>query len=1120
MTGITQTIPSFVQGISGQPDELKLPGQVNDLVNAIPDVARGLIKRPGARLVNHITDDTSGRWFNINRDRSEQYVGQVLTDGTVNIWGCNDGAGYPVVYSPKPVNINSNAEPLVIAPADAGNTLYPNCDVNAYTADLNEYRRLQNLVSEQEELVEQNRTAANNLLSQNFDTIYYEVDYINEGAVEYKITTGYSTIHGDINKPTGATLGRKIQSDVYHVAASQYLAAIDGSGDTEFSNRLYEESTGVKGDIYEYVINSFPQSEYDGYVAAKTAAETQLATLIPQRNTAKTSWESEASNCAITANPFGASLTHSETSDTSVLLDYLKHDDPEDLQFLTINDFTFVSNRKIKPSTSKSALNERQHEGFIELKNLAYSRDYSVSFNTIASSQTPLQTITSAASVSVNKVNWADDNANCQYTAIQNFNENHPTDSNKTGLNFQIETRGQAVLKDLNDQYKGYKCEYTTNVRLLSGGQGWEKGDTVEVTMNGATYSITVTEISSRSVLGNLGTATESTPTSGSTIVQPEDVLTDLAAAIAAQTVGITADVIGNGIHVTSATPFQVTTNASDLLNVFTDSINDVSRLPDQCKHGYVVKVANSAELEDDYYLRFIADNGDEGYGVWEETYKPGIDAVFNGYSMPHQIVRMFNASGNVYFIVSPVDWEDRLVGDEITNPTPSFVGKFINKMVLFRNRLGMMSDENIILSRPGDFFNFWSKTAQVVSPIDPIDVSVSSSSPATLYDAQEVNAGLLMFSEEHQFLLTTDNDALTPDTAKVNSISAYGFNKKTEPISMGTTVGFISSSGRHSRLFEITNIRREGEAEVLDQSKVIDNQLPSNIDLLAHSRTNNLILAGQRGTSLLFGYQYFNTGEKRAQSAWFKWNLTGNIIHQYIENNVLYLVIANGTIVSLQTIDLKFSENSAIQPSDSVVPITVHLDNWQTVLPSSITHSNGQSTFTVPPGFFTNDGLRVWAIADDTFRGQVVTPTITSNTVYLNGDWSNTRVVIGYEFTMSIKLPTIYPTRSEGDKSRSDIRSSLTIHRLRLSFGPIGVYDVTLDRIGKGSRTLHFDQREMDGYKANAVAVDSFGLETIPIYERNTNLAVTVSSTHPSPATLYSMTWEGDYTNRFYRRV
>ena len=83
-----------------------------------------------------------------------------------------------------------------------------------------------------------------------------------------------------------------------------------------------------------------------------------------------------------------------------------------------------------------------------------------------------------------------------------------------------------------------------------------------------------------------------------------------------------------------------------------------------------------------------------------------------------------------------------------------------------------------------------------------------------------------------------------------------------------------------------------------------------------------------------------------------------------------------------------------------------------------------------------------------------------------------------------------------------------------------MGVYDVKIDRYGKGSKTLKFDQREMDGYKANAVAVDVYDLETIPIHERNTNLNVTISSTHPSPATLYSMTWEGDYSNRFYKRV
>ena len=43
---------------------------------------------------------------------------------------------------------------------------------------------------------------------------------------------------------------------------------------------------------------------------------------------------------------------------------------------------------------------------------------------------------------------------------------------------------------------------------------------------------------------------------------------------------------------------------------------------------------------------------------------------------------------------------------------------------------------------------------------------------------------------------------------------------------------------------------------------------------------------------------------------------------------------------------------------------------------------------------------------------------------------------------------------------------------------------------------------------------------QVVPIYERNTNLTLTLKSTHPTPATLYSMTWEGDYTNKFYQRV
>ena len=43
MASITQQIPNYIGGISEQPDELKLPGQVKDLNNAFPDLTYGLM---------------------------------------------------------------------------------------------------------------------------------------------------------------------------------------------------------------------------------------------------------------------------------------------------------------------------------------------------------------------------------------------------------------------------------------------------------------------------------------------------------------------------------------------------------------------------------------------------------------------------------------------------------------------------------------------------------------------------------------------------------------------------------------------------------------------------------------------------------------------------------------------------------------------------------------------------------------------------------------------------------------------------------------------------------------------------------------------------------------------
>ena len=53
MTAITQRIPDFFGGINEAPDQYKGQGQVRDAVNCIPDLTRGLYKRPGAKRVGN-----------------------------------------------------------------------------------------------------------------------------------------------------------------------------------------------------------------------------------------------------------------------------------------------------------------------------------------------------------------------------------------------------------------------------------------------------------------------------------------------------------------------------------------------------------------------------------------------------------------------------------------------------------------------------------------------------------------------------------------------------------------------------------------------------------------------------------------------------------------------------------------------------------------------------------------------------------------------------------------------------------------------------------------------------------------------------------------------------------
>ncbi|MDC0305431.1 hypothetical protein OAL22_00595, partial [bacterium] len=78
MANITTSVPNLIQGVSQQSPRVRIPGQCEDQLNALPTVTKGLTKRPPARLIKKLTD---ANVFNkgdmihfIERSATERYV--------------------------------------------------------------------------------------------------------------------------------------------------------------------------------------------------------------------------------------------------------------------------------------------------------------------------------------------------------------------------------------------------------------------------------------------------------------------------------------------------------------------------------------------------------------------------------------------------------------------------------------------------------------------------------------------------------------------------------------------------------------------------------------------------------------------------------------------------------------------------------------------------------------------------------------------------------------------------------------------------------------------------------------------------------------------------------------
>lgn len=826
----------------------------------------------------------------------------------------------------------------------------------------------------------------------------------------------------------------------------------------------------------------------------------------------------------------------------------------EDIQFCTINDTTFINNRTKAVTIDSATTAARPHTygAYIEILRTENGRQYGLNVHDGTATETDVKQAT-RLKIKSSTLNTGWGTGQCPGIGVQVFGDgDYTAQTGKKQLIFRITVLGQvgdqAGDDDGNPDSGAFRCAYTKSVDLLHGGEGWETNNEVTVVLDTATeptyqYVIQVKDHETSKVRGTINGGVngiirpQPTPWDAQTAVSIDSILGGLNAALTPT--GLTKTIIGNGIYLSSSSKFTVEVCDPDLMRVMQHEINDVSKLPTQCKHGYIVKVTNSQQSdEDDYYLKFVGQDNDDGPGSWVECAAPGVKKKFSAGTMPVTIQR----TAATTFTVDRYSWDERTVGDDKTNPIPTFVGitsnhpdyastvenRYINKILFFRNRLTFLSGTNVITSQPGDFGNFWADTALTVSGIDPIDISMSSTLPSSLFDGLEISAGLLVFTTNSQHLLSSDDTVFNPDTAKLRTISAYNYNKVVPPISLGTTIGFLDNSNKYSRFNEMANISREGQAAIIDQTKVVPTLLSKDIDLLTNSRENGLVFFGKTGSDIVYGFKTVTVGDQRLQSSWFKWKINNPIKYHFVQDDKYYFLDTDNF---LQSINL--TQNDA-DPSitEEGVNYLIHLDNWTTVQGGAYNASTKKTTFTDGNSSceFTwqssvttpNGALVVIDIDSDTSRvGRYAPVTITSagSTFTVPGDWSNSTLYIGYLYDYQVDFPRVYTTKQVGQNTVADTSASLVLHRLNLSLGKVGLYETTLTRSGKPAYTEVYESATLNVYNVSDAPYIDEVIKTIPIYDKNKNVDITLKSTHPSPCTLRSMQWEGDYSPMYYRR-
>jgi hypothetical protein len=545
-------------------------------------------------------------------------------------------------------------------------------------------------------------------------------------------------------------------------------------------------------------------------------------------------------------------------------------------------------------------------------------------------------------------------------------------------------------------------------------------------------------------------------------------------------------------------------------MKVSKDRISRFSDLPQYGPDGFVIEITSSSGTEfDNYWVR--ADKGGTNNNsviTWRETLKPGTVLGMNAATMPHTLRK----NGDGSFTFAQLTWDNRKAGDTVISPNPSFVGQKINDVFFHRNRLGLLADENVILSRAGSFFDFFRTTATTLLDDDPIDIAASHIKVSFLKAAVPVSESLFLFSERSQFRLS-GNDLLTAKTANIKPVAEYSTTSNVRPIAVGNNIFFANAdaSTTYASLFEMTFDKRTEQVMSAEVTAHVPNYIPSGVNQIEGTVDESVLAIRTAGApSSLYIYRYFWNGEEKVQSSFSQWTFPGAIVRSCIfcESELFLLMQRDGRLV-LEKVRM---DTAARDPN---ITFLVNLDCRTQATGGTYDSVNNRTPFNIP---FVNTSQPLQAVmmtGNRRLTGQTVTigprEANLSWTVYIAGNHQGSLAYFGTPYTARYDFSQLFYRVPAGQSVRSLMDGRLQVLNIAIAYQDTSYFKVRVAYPDREERVTEYTGNFLrDGLAVLGEIPTNSDTFTMSVESDSRRVQIALENDSWQPVSFLSASWRG----------